>query len=117
MPYKIRRTHVFRDQYRKLTKKNKSLQPKIDNKIKQIVANPTKIGKPKTANLKYTYGSHVADHFVIVYMIIEDNILFLYVDHHDFVYKEAPKILGNIEIEFPELWAVMSPDLKRHLKR
>lgn len=52
MPYKIRRTHEFRDQYRKLTKKNKSLQPKIDNKIKQIVANPTKIGKPKTANLK-----------------------------------------------------------------
>jgi mRNA-degrading endonuclease RelE of RelBE toxin-antitoxin system len=71
------------------------------NVIKQIVANPTKIGKPKTANLKYTYGSHVADHFVIVYMIIEDNILFLYVDHYDFVYDEAPRILGNIEIEFP----------------
>jgi mRNA-degrading endonuclease RelE of RelBE toxin-antitoxin system len=117
MPYKIRRTQEFRDQYEKLTRKNKSLQPKIDNKIRQIVANPTKIGKPKTRDLKYTYGSHVADHFVIVYMIIEDNILFLYVDHHDFVYKEAPKILGNIEIEFPELWAVMSPDLKRHLKR
>jgi addiction module RelE/StbE family toxin len=117
MPYKIRRTQEFRDQYQKLTKKNKSIQSKIDNKIKQIVANPTKIGKPKTGNLKFTYGSHVADHFVIVYMIIEDNILFLYVDHHDFVYDEAPRILGNIEIEFPELWAVMSPDLKRHLKR
>jgi hypothetical protein len=49
-------------------------------------------------------------------MIIDDNILFLYVDHHDFVYKEAPKILGDIEVEFPELWAVMSPDLKRRLK-
>ena len=50
-------------------------------------------------------------------MIIEDNIIFLYVDHHDSVYKEAPKVLGNIEYEFPELWAVMSSDLKRHLKR
>ena len=50
-------------------------------------------------------------------MIIDDNILFLYVDHHDFVYKETPKILGDIETEYPELWAVMSPDLKRHLKR
>ncbi|OPY51306.1 MAG: hypothetical protein A4E49_02317 [Methanosaeta sp. PtaU1.Bin112] len=117
MPYKIKRTQEFRDQYVKLTRKNKSLQIKIDSKIKQIAANPTKIGKPKTRDLKYTYGSHVADHFVIVYMIIEDNLLFLYVDHHDFVYKEAPKILGNIEIEFPELWAVMSPDLKRQLKR
>lgn len=50
-------------------------------------------------------------------MIIDDNILFLYVDYHDFVYDEAPRIIGDIEIEFPELWAVMSPDLRRHLKR
>ena len=116
MPYKIRRTLKFRDQYRRLTKKNKSLQPKIDDKIRQIVENPT-IGKPKTGNLKYTRGSHVAGHFVIVYMIIEDNIIFLYVDHHDFVYKEAPKVLENIEYEFPELWAMMPPDLKRYLKK
>jgi len=114
---KIERTQEFRDQYQKLTRKNKSLQHKIDTKIKQIVANPTKIGKPKTGDLKYTYGSHVADHFVIVYMKIDNNILFLCVDHHDFVYKEAPKILGDIEIEFPELWVVMPPNLKRHLKR
>ena len=95
MPYKIRRTLEFRNQYLKLTRKNKSLQSKIDNKIKQIAANPTRIGKPKTGDMKYTYGSHVADHFVIVYMLI----------------------LENIEIEFPELWSVMSADLKRHLKR
>ena len=30
-------------------------------------------------------------------MIIEDNIIFLYVDHHDSVYKEAPKVLGDID--------------------
>jgi hypothetical protein len=50
-------------------------------------------------------------------MVISDTILFIYVDHHDFVYKEAPRVLGDIECEFPELWAVMPPDLKRHLKR
>jgi hypothetical protein len=50
-------------------------------------------------------------------MIIENNIIFLYVDNHDSVYKEAPKVLGNIEYQFPELWAVMPPDLKRHLHR
>jgi hypothetical protein len=33
------------------------------------------------------------------------------------VYEQAPKILGNIEIEFPELWDLMSPDLRRQLKR
>lgn len=117
MPYKIRRTLEFREQYRGLIKKNKSLQPKIDDKIKLIVANPTLIGQPKTGNLKYTRGTHVAGNFVIVYIIIEDNIIFLYVDRHDTAYKEAPKVLGNIEYEFPELWAVMSPDLKRYLHR
>jgi len=70
---------LFRNQYLKLTRKNKSLQSKIDNKIKQIAANPTKIGKPKTGD------------------------------------QEAPRILENIEIEFPELWSVMPADLKRHV--
>ena len=54
MPFKIRRTLEFRDQYRRLIKKNKPLQSKIDDKIRQIVANPTTIGKTKTGNLKYT---------------------------------------------------------------
>ena len=117
MPYKIRRTLEFRDQYRRLTKKNKQLEQKIDDKIKLVAANPTKVGKPKTGNLKYTFGTHVAIHFVIIYMVVDNNIIFLYIDHHDFAYKEAPKVLGNIEYEFPELWTVMSPDLKRHLKR
>lgn len=117
MPYRIRRTLEFREKYKNIIKKNKSLQPKIDEKIKQIAANPTTTGKPKKGNLKYARGAHVAGNFVIVYMIIEDNIIFLYVDRHDPAYKEAPKVLGNIEYEFPELWAVMSPDLKRHLKR
>lgn len=117
MPYKLRRTLEFREKYRDIVKKNKSLQPKIDEKIKQIATNPTTTGKPKRGNLKYTRGAHVAGNFVIIYMIIEDNIILLYVDRHDPAYKEAPKVLGDIEHEFPELWVVMSPDLRRHLKR
>ena len=117
MPYKIRRTPEFKEKYRDITNKNRSLQPKIDAKIKQIAANPTTTGKPKKGNLKYTRGAHVAGNFVIVYMIIKEDIIWLYVDRHDPAYKNAPKVLGNIEYDFPELWAVMSPDLKRHLKR
>jgi addiction module RelE/StbE family toxin len=117
MPYKMRRTIEFREKYRDIIKKNKSLKPKIDEKIQQIAASPTTTGKPKKGNLKYTRGAHVAGNFVIMYMIIDDNIIFLYVDRHDSAYKEAPKVLGNIEFDFPELWAVMSPDLKRHLKQ
>jgi len=117
MPYKIRRTLEFREKYRDIIKKNRSLQSKIDEKIRQIAVSPTTMGKPKKGNLKYTRGTHVAGNFVIMYMVIGDNIIFLYVDRHDTAYNEAPKILGNIEYEFPELWAVMSPDLRRYLKR
>jgi addiction module RelE/StbE family toxin len=115
MPYKVGRTQEFKDQFRKLTKKDKPLQNKLDKKIRQIIDNPY-IGKPKSHNLKYTCGTHV-NPYVIIYMIINDTVLFLYVDHHDFVYEDAPKVLENIEYQFPELWAEMSPDLRRHLKQ
>jgi len=115
MPYKVKRTLDFKNQFKKLTKKDRKLDERLSKKIRQIIENPD-LGDPKSHDLKYTRGSHV-DPFVIVYMIISDTILFIYVDHHDLVYKEAPKVLDNIEYQFPELWAAMSPDLKRHLKR
>lgn len=116
MLYKVNRTLEFKDQYQKLTRKNKALGARLDKKIKEIVKNPEEIGKPKKYALKYARGSHV-DPYVIIYMIIGDVILFIYVDHHDFVYEEAPKVLGNIELQFPELWDAMPLDLRRQLKR
>ena len=88
----------------------------MEKKIRQIADKPT-VGHPKSYALKYTRGSHV-NPYVIVYMIIEKakSILFIYVDHHDFVYDEAPKVFENIEYDFPDLWAVMPEDLKRHLR-
>jgi len=74
MPYKIKRTQEFRERYKDIIKKNKSLQTKIDNKIRQIAANPTITGEPKRGNLKYTRSAHVAGNFVIVFMIVEDNM-------------------------------------------
>ncbi|MCJ7445336.1 MAG: type II toxin-antitoxin system RelE/ParE family toxin [Methanotrichaceae archaeon] len=107
---KIERTPEFKDQYRKLTRKNKPLKDKLDKKIGQIIRNPG-LGEPKRYDLKHTRGAHV-DPFVILYLLISDTILLLYVDHHKCVYNDAPKILGNIEIDFPVLWAVMPSDLK-----
>ena len=107
-------TPEFDEQFSKLIRKNRALEVRLLKKIRQILDNPS-IGTPKLHQLRHARGSHV-DPYVIVYAVKGDIITFLYVDHHDFAYKEAPKILGDIEIEFPELWAVMSPDLKRHLK-
>ena len=116
MRYRIRRTIEFKDQYQKLTRKNRPLEVRLDRKIAEIVRNPEEIGKPKRYALKYARGSHV-DPYVIIYIIIGDVILFIYVDHHDFVYEEAPRVLGDIELQFPELWAAMPPGLRQKLKR
>jgi mRNA-degrading endonuclease RelE of RelBE toxin-antitoxin system len=75
MPYKIGRTSEFKKQYKKLTKKNQTIQDRLDDKFKKIINNP-EIGEPKSYNLKYTRGTHV-DPFVIVYMFFSDTILFL----------------------------------------
>jgi addiction module RelE/StbE family toxin len=98
MQYKVGRTQEFVDQFRKLTRKDKTLKERLDKKIRQIRENPY-LGDPKTYNLKYTRGTHV-NSYVIVYMIICDTILFLYVAHHDVVYEEAPKVFRDIELEF-----------------
>lgn len=114
MPYKIERTDEFKAQYKKLTRKERGLQKRLDKQLVKIIKDPS-IGEPKKHDLKYTRGSHV-DPFVIVFMIINDNILFLNVGHHDLVYRETPRILGNIEFEFPELWDVMPQSLRQHLR-
>lgn len=90
-------TPEFDDSFQKLTKKNKALEERLFNKIGQIIDNPS-IGTPKHYKLRHARGSHV-DPYVIVYRIKGDRIQFLYVDHHNFVYKKAAEILERIERE------------------
>ena len=90
-------TPEFDAQFSKLTRKNKALEERLLKKISQIIDNPL-IGTQKHHKLRHARGSHV-DPYVIVYRIWGDRIQFLYVDHHDFVYKKAAEILEKIERE------------------
>ncbi len=90
-------TPEFDGQFLRLTRKNKALEERILKKISQILDNPS-IGMPKRHKLRHARGSHV-DPYVIVYRIKDDKIQFLYVDHHDFVYKKAAEILDRMERE------------------
>ncbi len=90
-------TPEFDAQFSKLTRKNKALEERLLKKIGQIIDNPL-IGTPKHHKLRHARGSHI-DPYVIVYRIWDDRIQFLYVDHHDFVYKKAAEILEKIERE------------------
>lgn len=97
MKYKYHRTREFVESFNKLTKKNKALEVKLLKKIRQILENPS-IGTPKRYQLRHARGSHV-DPYVIVYVVRDYTITFLYIDHHDFVYERAAEIMKRWEKE------------------
>lgn len=41
------------------------------------------IGEPKSHNLKGLRALHISEHFVIVYTIFKDYIIFINLDYHD----------------------------------
>lgn len=86
-------TAEFDEQFKKLTRRDKALKERLLKKIDQILSDP-QIGAPKKHSLKLARGSHV-DPYVIVYIFKENTITFIYVDHHDKVYKKAAEILEN----------------------
>ncbi|VVB71842.1 ParE toxin of type II toxin-antitoxin system, parDE [uncultured archaeon] len=88
-------TPEFDDQFLKLTRKNKALRARLLKKIGQILDNSF-IGDPKRHELKHARGSHM-DPYVIVYVAKGDNITFLYVGHHNFVYSRAAEIMKKWE--------------------
>jgi addiction module RelE/StbE family toxin len=90
-PLRYHRVPEFDKQFSKLTKKNKSLKDRLINKIDQILNDP-EIGEPKSYGLKGVRGVHI-DPFVIVYMIVGDCIVFLYVAHHDEIYGKTKEIM------------------------
>jgi mRNA-degrading endonuclease RelE of RelBE toxin-antitoxin system len=93
-------TPEFDGQLLKLTRKNKALEERLLKKIGQILDNPS-IGAPKRHQLRHARGSHV-DPYVIVYVVKNNIITFLCVDHHDFVYESAVKILEKWEKEIED---------------
>jgi len=58
MKYVFHRTPEFRENFKKLTRKNKSLEKRLLSKINQILETPS-IGDPKRHALKHARGSHV----------------------------------------------------------
>jgi len=53
--------------------------------MKGIRQNP-EVGEPKSHNLRGLRALHVSEHFVIVYLIFKNYIIFINLDHHDNAY-------------------------------
>jgi mRNA-degrading endonuclease RelE of RelBE toxin-antitoxin system len=78
------------------------LKDRVFGKISEIIENP-EIRVPKKNELKGLRGVHV-DPFVIVYVMIDDQIVFLNFDHHDHVYSSEslfrPAQMAELRMRF-----------------
>lgn len=95
MAFKSIVTGHFSKRYAKLTGKNNTFKQQVVNKMKGIRQNP-EIGEPKSGNLRGLRGLHVTEHFVIVYLIFKDYVVFINLDHHDKAYDATESLIDRI---------------------
>jgi len=88
-------TSHFDKQFSKLTRKNSVFKAQAAKKIKGIALNP-EIGAPKTHKLKGLRSLHISDHFVVVYMIFKDLVIFVEIDHHDKAYRAVDGLMERL---------------------
>jgi mRNA-degrading endonuclease RelE of RelBE toxin-antitoxin system len=88
-------TSHFDKQFSKLTRKNAVFKAQAAKKIKGIALNP-EIGAPKTHKLKGLRSLHISDHFVVVYMIFKDLVIFVEIDHHDKAYRAIDGLMERL---------------------
>jgi mRNA-degrading endonuclease RelE of RelBE toxin-antitoxin system len=88
-------TSHFDKQFSKLTRKNAVFKAQAAKKIKGIALNP-EIGAPKTHKLKGLRSLHISDHFVVVYMIFKDLVIFVEIDHHDKAYRAIDGLIERL---------------------
>ena len=88
-------TGHFSKKYAKLTAKNNAFKQQVVNKMKGIRQNP-EIGIPKSHDLRGLRGMHITEHFVIVYLIFKDYVIFINLDHHDKAYDAIEGLIDRI---------------------
>jgi len=89
-------TSHFDKQFSKLSRKNAVFKAQAAKKIKGIALNP-EIGVPKTHfKLKGLRSLHISDHFVVVYMIFKDLVIFVEIDHHDKAYRAVDGLIERL---------------------
>ncbi len=88
-------TGHFSKKFHELTNKNIAFKKQIINKISGIRQNPG-IGTPKSYKLRGLRGLHVSEHFVIIYLIYKNYVIFIELEHHDKAYDTAEVLMKRI---------------------
>lgn len=79
-------TDYFDKKFSKLTGKNPAFKHQVINKMKYIRQNP-EMGEPKKYDLRGLRALHISEHFVVVYLIFKNIVVFINLDHHDKAYN------------------------------
>ena len=95
MAYESIITDHFSKVFHDLTDKNSAFKKQIIKKIQGIRQNP-EIGEPKRGNLRGLRGLHISDHFVIVYLIYKNYVVFIELEHHDKAYYTSEGLMDRI---------------------
>ena len=88
-------TGHFSKNFHELTDKNIAFKKQIIKKLAGIRQNP-EIGEPKSGNLRGLRGLHITEHFVIVYLIYKDYVIFIELEHHDKAYDTSEGLMDRI---------------------
>ena len=88
-------TGHFSKNFHELTDKNIAFKKQIIKKLAGIRQNP-EIGEPKSGNLRGLRGLHISEHFVIVYLIYKDYVIFIELEHHDKAYDTSEGLMDRI---------------------
>jgi mRNA-degrading endonuclease RelE of RelBE toxin-antitoxin system len=88
-------TDHFSKKFHNLTDKNTTFKKQIVNKMKGIRQKP-EIGEPKSKNLRGLRGLHISEHFVIIYLVYKNYVVFIEVEHHDKAYDTAKSLIDRI---------------------
>jgi len=88
-------TGHFSKNFHDITDKNAAFKKQIVNKMKGIRQNP-EIGVPKSHKLRGLRGLHISEHFVIVYLIYKNYVVFIELEHHDKAYETAESLMERI---------------------
>jgi len=107
MAFKSITTGYFDKKFSKLTGKNRTFKLHVINKMKCIRQNP-EIGEPKSHNLRGLRALHISEHFVVVYLIFRNTVVFINLDHHEKAYdSEVTRRLVKRLMDDEELLAAL----------
>jgi mRNA-degrading endonuclease RelE of RelBE toxin-antitoxin system len=88
-------TEHFSRNFHDLTDKNLVFKRQIVKKMAGIRQNP-EIGEPKSGNLRGLRGLHISEHFVIIYFIYKNYVIFIELEHHDKAYDTSEGLMDRI---------------------